>query len=134
MEPFQFMTFRIEKIPNLPVVLLTLFREYNLADDFPNSYAEAVTLLDSMDGPVFYLNDLTEAALDLEDIIRGSALLCRDKHGTYHHPNVREVLLISTSLVIHEAARGLTSRTFGHVPVRVFYTLYEALDYVRASR
>jgi hypothetical protein len=118
MEHCKFMTFQINKLPDMPVVLLTLSSEYNLATDFPNSYAEALALLDNMDEPVYYLNDFTDANFDLEDIIRGSNMTSRDSGGTYHHPNVREVLFVSPSPVIHEATKGLTSKAFGHVSAR----------------
>jgi hypothetical protein len=125
------MTFTVRMLDDAPALLLTLSSQYNLFEDFPRSYAAVTELLDSAEQPVYYILDLTDVPFDMTTIIQGAANTSRDTQGTFHHPNVRAVLLISPHEVIHFAAQGLREEVYGQVTAQTFYTLDDALAYMR---
>jgi hypothetical protein len=49
------------------------------------------------------------------------------------HPNVKETLLLIDSEMMRLAAQGFGSDAFGNVPMKVFTSMDEALDYAGAN-
>lgn len=125
------MSFTVRMLPDLPVVLLTLTREYDLSTDFPKSYAAVTRYLDGADRPLYYITDLSAASFDLEAIIQGAAKLSSTSAGTFRHPKVKEALVVSPNDTLHYAAEGLQSEIYGNARTRAFYSLDDALAYVR---
>lgn len=127
------MTFTVQKLPNVPAILLSLTHDYDLSTDFPKSHTQIRQMLDSADQPVYYITDLTEAAIDVEFLIQGAGKTSLGSQGNYHHPMVKEVLLVSPQQTIHYVAESLRQDTYGNVPARAFNSMDEALAYVRAN-
>ncbi|NLX11677.1 MAG: hypothetical protein GXY36_18685 [Chloroflexi bacterium] len=127
------MTFSLQQLADAPAILLTLSSEYDLQRDFPKSHAAVKPLLDNASGPLTYILDLTDATIDLEMLIQGANKTSREAGSTFHHPNIREVLLVSNNAALHYAAQGLQSAAFGNVKAKAFSTLDEALDYVHSQ-
>ena len=124
------MTFSIQQFADAPAILLTLSSEYDLQRDFPKSYAAVRPLLDNASGPLTYILDMTDATFDLEMLIQGANKTSRESGGTFHHPNIREVVFVATQEALHYAVKGLQTAAFGNVRAKSFATLDEALDYV----
>ncbi len=125
------MSFTIQMYPEIPAILLTLTSDYDLRTDFPKSYAKVTQLLQGATRPLYYITDLTNAKVDMDLIMQGAGKTSLESGGTFHHPMVKEVLLVSPSDVVHFAAEGLQHDVYGNVRVRTFYTVDEALDYAR---
>lgn len=127
------MTFTARMLTDAPALLLTLSSEYNLFEDFPKSYAAVCDLLNSAEQPVYYILDATEVPFDMTTIIQGAASTSRDSQGTFHHPNVKGVLIVSPHEAIHFAAQGLREDVYGQVSAQTFYTLDDALAYAHTQ-
>ena len=125
-------TFTLEQLPGEPIIVLTLDRAYNFVTDFPKSYAQVYALLECAAEPVFYITDVTNASFDLDTIILAANKTSGEKSGTFRHPKIKGVILVTTDDALHLAAQGLTSEIYGNVPARAFDTLDEALAYARA--
>lgn len=126
------MLFTVQKLNDVPVILLSLTSEYNFLTDFPKSYAAVSELLASVDKPVYYITDLSASAFDLEMIMQAAEKTSLNSGGTFHHPMVKEVLIVSPSEAIHYAAEGLQTEIYGKVQARAFYSLEDAMKYIRA--
>ncbi|MBN1201664.1 MAG: hypothetical protein JXJ20_07410 [Anaerolineae bacterium] len=126
------MTYRVEKLPDEPIVLLTLAPGYDLETDFPHSYADTMAILDSVSEPVFYVNDFSAVQFDMNVLIQGASKTAGQR-GTYHHPNVKEVIIISPNIAVQMSAQGLKSDVFGNVNIVVFATIEEGLAHARAQ-
>lgn len=128
------MSFTVKMYPEVPAILLTLQREYDLLADFPKSYARVSELLEKADRPLYYIMDLTDARVDMDLIMQGASKTSLSSGGTFHHPMVKQVLMVSPNEAIHLAAEGLQDDIYGNVQVRTFHTVDEALAYARAQR
>lgn len=127
------MNFSVERLPDLPIVVTTLLPGYSLQTDFPKSYIAASQLLNNESEPVYYMIDLANTPLDMEGIMVGANKTSRDSGGTFHHPMVKEVLLVSPSISIKIAVEGLKSELFGNVNAKAFVSRDDALAYVRSQ-
>jgi hypothetical protein len=87
--------------------------------------------LDSLDEPVYFINDTSAVDFDLATVIEGSNLVARGENPIFHHPNIRSVIYVTQSDLGALAAKGMDSNAFGNVDVKIFRTLDEALAYVR---
>jgi hypothetical protein len=127
------MSFTIQTYPEVPAILLTLLRDYDLRTDFPKSYAKVSQLLQSASRPLYYITDLTDAKIDLDMLMQGAGKTSLGSGGTFHHPMVKEVLLVSPNDVVHFAAEGLRDDVYGNVRIQIFYSVDEALAYARSQ-
>ena len=90
-------------------------------------------MLYSLEEPIYYIYDLSEAQLNLAEVVIGANRGAGSSSSTLRHPIVKEVLVITRSSLIKLAAKGLNTEVFGFVPVSVFETLDEALEYARSQ-
>jgi hypothetical protein len=127
------MSFTVQMLADAPVLLLTLSAEYDLFTDFPKSYQAVSEVLDKASEPVYYVMDVSAVSFDMNIIIQAASDTSQTSQGTFHHPNVKSVLLVSSEEVIHAAAEGLRTDVYGNVRVQTFYSLDEALGYARSN-
>jgi len=122
------------KLENEPVVIITWPSEYNLAAELPKSMPKYIHLLDAATEPIYWIVDATQAAFKADEIILGTSLLTHGEHPLYHHPNIRQVIYITTSNIMKLAAEGLKGNAFGHVDIKIFDDLDQALEYTRQKK
>jgi hypothetical protein len=122
----------VQKLPNEPIVLDKVSADYRLSVELPIGISKLFEVADGLTEPVFWIVDVSEVQdMTIEDILTGTELLIKGKKPLYRHPNIREVLYISTSRLIRMAAAGLISEVFGNLKIRVFENLESALQYAR---
>lgn len=119
-----------EKLPDEPIMLATLHAGYDMIRDLPKSSATAITLLDQLSEPVYYIVDLREITIDMDVIVNGTNGASGSDGSLYRHPMIHEVLFVSPDPIVSHVAAGLNNDAFGHVRAHAFATLDDALDYV----
>jgi hypothetical protein len=127
------MTFQHDLLPGEPIMLVTLFEDFNFATDLPHSTGATFKLLESVNEPVFLIDDLQRVDIALDDLTTAASITSRGDNPLYHHPKIREVLFVTSYETTRMAIRGLTTDTFGNVRARLFDTLGEALAYARSK-
>lgn len=104
------------------------------ADFDPEAEAEAATqkeleLLSAASQPMVAVVDMRLVPLNWDDIIYLA------NHGVpdelNHHPNLRRIILITTSEVIAKAAEGMNHEAFGFVKMDIVASPEEALTLAR---
>lgn len=126
-------TYQLQALPGEPIVIVTIFKDYSIARDMPLSDAEGRILLETLDEPVFYITDITRFTPSMDDLLLGANRGARGEDPMWHHPKIREMVFVSPSTLIHVAAKGMNTVTFGNLKVQVFRTVDEALAYCRAE-
>ena len=122
----------IEKLPNEPIVILTLSEDYDWATEAAADDHEISALFDSLDQPVYYIMDTSAFNPDLSTIIQSTNQAARGEAPIFRHPNICGVIMVTQSDLKRLAAKGMDSDAFGHLDIKVFGTLEEALAHVRA--
>lgn len=126
------MSIKIEKLPNEPIIVEHVDTEFSFKTEANESIQIALSALDQQSEPVFYIIDATDAKMSLDDIIASASLVTK-QFALFKHKNIRETLLVTQSHFTALAAKGLNSPIFGHVNLRVFKTLEEALSHAREA-
>jgi hypothetical protein len=125
--------YRVEALPDDPVILMSLAKDALITEDMANSGAEIRALLDQADGPMFVIMDMRELSINLNDIILGSNLGTRGEEPLSRHPNIGEMIFVSSNAMVKLAVKGLNTVTFGNLEARVFDSVGDALIYVRSQ-
>lgn len=127
--------FSVKKFPDEPIVLVSVYSSVRLenTDVYQENTRQILELFDSLKEPIYYIYDLTDAKLDLAQVIVGANKGAGSASGSLRHPIVKEVVIVTQSNLIKLAAKGLKSAVFGSVVVSVFDTLDEALAYARTQ-
>lgn len=125
--------FILEQRPDDDAVLLTLHADYEATRDLAESNPQVYAMLEAAEQPVYYVIDTSQTAFSLEDIIQAASVTSRGSMSTFHHPNVREVIVVTNNQTMQLGIKGLDSEVFGFVKVRVVETLDEAFAYIRAQ-
>ena len=126
----------IDKLPDEPIIVVAILEKFNFGNDMAEGNKPAFELLDSLDSPVFWIVDLRRANMRLGQLVTSSNIVTRgeeDKRALWHHPMIKETILVSTVGMIKLAAKGLSSDVFGNLSVKAFDTLDEALEYARSK-
>ena len=121
-----------EKLPNEPIVIMTVTGNVADLSKAEQDRQQLNSLLDAVSEPVFFVLDLSNIQINVADLSQGASAAYLGDNPTLKHPNIREILHVSENLALEFAAEGLDSETFGHVKVRRFASLDEALAYARA--
>lgn len=126
------MTYTIEKLPNEPILLQTFNPGFSMIKDGPASIEDATRLLDSLDEPVFFINDMSHSTPSFEEVLHGSNMTARQTQ-LFKHPMIRETIIVTSSSLMTLAVKGMNSATFGNLQMKVTRTLDEALEYTRTQ-
>jgi hypothetical protein len=128
------MNYKIEVIPDEPIILATLYAHYSLAVDDPVANNEARAIMDKSGEPMFMIMDVTDLSLSLDDLVQAANRDARGEQAIFHHPKLLELLVVTHSAMIQLAVKGITTVTFGSVHAKAFGTVDEALAYARAQK
>jgi hypothetical protein len=123
-----------KKLEDEPIVIVTLPIDYNLAAELPKLMPQYINLLNAATEPVYWVVDARNSSLTVEEIILGASLLARGEHPLYHHPNVREVIYVTSSQIMKLAADGMKGDSFGNVNIKMFDDLDQAMDYIHKNK
>lgn len=129
------MSFSTEKLEGEPIIIHTMHADYKAKEDADDGALSIITLLDAETEPayLYLIVDIQEAVFGLDDVVFAANLGARGEQPITHHHNVRETIVVTRSDLLKLAARGLDSDAFGHVAIKVFGTLDEALAYCRGQ-
>lgn len=127
------MSYTLKKLPGEPIIIQKLHSDYSLAAEGEQSIADSIALLDAQPEQVYYIVDLTDAHLSVNDVIQGANLASRQTQ-VLKHPKIRANLFITTSPLVSFAAKGMNSPAFGGIKIEVYSSTDEALAAIRAQR
>ena len=127
------MSFKVEKLPNEPVILFTIFEDYDLLSEIGTAHQMVENLLEAQTAPVFLVHEI-KAPVSLEELIVGANPESHGRKPVWQHPNVRKFIVITTNAAMLAAAEGMGSEAFGNINIMVVGTLDEALAHVRAQQ
>ncbi|MBN1310910.1 MAG: hypothetical protein JXB30_05765 [Anaerolineae bacterium] len=127
------LTYAVEKLQDEPIVIVKLLEADELQPSMPTTGADVVAVLDTVSEPVFLILDLGDIKISLDHLISSThRTVGIDKFLT--HPNVREILDVTTNPMLKLAAKGLASKAFGNIKAQIFDTVEDALAYAREQQ
>ncbi len=126
-------SYTLEKLPGEPIILGITNGTWEAEVDIPMWAEELYRILDSLDGLAFYIGDLRRGRpWTLDEAIRTASAVARGNKPVFHHPNVKEALIVTKDTLVNLGAKGLQSDIFGNVRIKVFGTIEAAFEYARS--
>jgi hypothetical protein len=123
--------YTLEKLPDEPILLSVMGEAYDVGRDAPAACQQLFDLLETMDVPVFLVVDARKLTADFGDVVAGLGTATRKGVAVLRHPNIQEIVLVTTSGLVSMGAKALGQLQYGGLRSSVFETLDEALAYAR---
>ncbi len=124
------MSFEVERSPHKPIILSRTLEDYDMESE-QMAIQEAVREhLDAATEKLFYIVDVSQTQFDFSAILTGTNVAARMDTSTWRHPNVRELLFVSSNPIVHRVSLGMNSQAFGYLQSKAFDSLDEALAYI----
>ena len=124
------MSFTITKHADAPIIVNHIHADYNIATDIVPSNQQVRALLDQVIEPHYYII-VFGYVLTFEELMDGANRVARGENSLWHHPNIKQVIMVTDNDMLKLSAEGMQSHTFGNLVVPVFATLEDALAYTR---
>jgi hypothetical protein len=113
------MSYDIKEIPGESIVLVTLSESFDPAYDAVDSIEKITSILDAQPAPVFYAIDIRSLHVNFGDMVSMMGLATKGATGFLKHPNIREVVIISSSDMLTLGAKALIRAETIWRPTRV---------------
>ncbi|MDX2077130.1 MAG: hypothetical protein SFZ02_11910 [bacterium] len=123
------MSFTLTQHTDAPIIVNHLHADYTMAE-FDPANQKAGALLDKVTEPHYYIV-IFDFTLTLEELLEGASGLARSENSLWHHPNIKQVIMVTDNDLFRLSAKGMHSDVFGNLDIAVFSTLEDALAYTR---
>jgi hypothetical protein len=127
------MSYTIEVLPGEPIIFATLSKSFSIERDLPVAIDRIFELLEGMDGKCFFIVDSGEFVPDLQGVVSSASMVARGEDPVWHHPNIWEVIVVTSANIVKMSVDGLRHAAFGHLKIQAFSTAEDALDYARGK-
>jgi hypothetical protein len=135
------MSYSSHQLSGEPILLVTLYADFDLATEAAGIEAERIALLEAAQEPLHVILDVSQVELSLDDIIKASNMLVRgaslapsseqNGYSLFSHANLRQFIVVSNNRMVHMAAKGMNHPVFGSQNVAAFTSVEEALAHCR---
>jgi hypothetical protein len=125
--------FTIEKLPDEPIVLVTISSPLDVKHDLPLLAHQLQAVFDAEDGPLWDITDARDLSLAFGDMVSGMAMMTRGELAVLRDPKLRRFAIVVSNNLIMIAAKGLGQAQYGAIPMLICETLDEAFELVRAE-
>jgi hypothetical protein len=126
------MSFTVEKLSDMPVIVASLHSDYDLLKDVNYSNAAIAEILNATSDSLSLIINF-ELKLSIDEIMRGASSVTREEGAIFLHPNVKQIYFITDDPALKLSAKGMSSEAFGGLNIMLFRTVEEALDYINSN-
>ncbi|HEX3050717.1 MAG TPA: hypothetical protein VHP83_08685 [Aggregatilineaceae bacterium] len=123
----------IKKLPNEPIIVLTPVWDLDAQPENPLLPNELLAFLNKLSEPVFQIADLSDAELNMDDLMIGATVMGRGETSPFHHPNLRQTVVVTRSAAVRATAMGMGYDVYGNLYIPVYENFEDALAYVRSQ-
>ena len=123
----------IVKRSDLPVIVITMESGSNVLQDISFNLSEVTRLVASQPERVFLIIETQRISIRVDEISAAASLVGGHRDALLHHPNIRETLVVSTSIVMKMSMGILNGPLFGGMKMSLYSSLEEALAYCQMS-
>jgi hypothetical protein len=128
------MSFKIEKLPNEPIIICTLAPNFEPANDYPSFWPQLGKMVEGMEGPIYRITHLLSTNFNFGQMTVAIGEETRSGlPGSLGDPRIRSVL-VSQAALAQLAVQSLQQEQYGQRDNPLFGTLEEALAYVREQQ
>jgi len=123
-------TYTVKKMPGEPIVMITSSENFNPTKDVGEAVQVVNRLLDQLNEPVTFIQDLSAMKVNWDDIMVGANATSRGSEAPFHHRNIGEIISVTQDPVMKQVLASMESGAF-NVRILLFDTLDQALAHAR---
>ena len=125
------MSYDVKEFKGEPIVLVTMNEDFDPAHDTADSIERLTPFFDAQTAPIFYAVDIRSIRFDFGDVVSMMGMATKGNATFLRHPNIRELVIITSSEMITLGAKALGQSQYGGLNVSVFGSPEEAFGYMR---
>lgn len=128
------MPYKIEKLPNEPVLVFTLWGAFDILNDQESISQRVVELISGIEGSYYIIDDYSGLAnVNFGDMVAVMAEQTKSNlPGSVMDPRAKHVLVGSNDM-IEFAAKSFDQDQYGAANLTIFGSLDEALAHIRSQ-
>ena len=127
------MSYTLELRKDISSIVATMPHNFDMATEYESFSRERYELFERANQQLYYIISI-EQTLTLDDIIKSANALTHGQYGIGQHPNFRKMLVVTGDQILTLAARGMSSDSFGNMPVEVFAHFDEAIAFAQSKK
>ncbi|MBI1276728.1 MAG: hypothetical protein GC179_01235 [Anaerolineaceae bacterium] len=126
------MPVNVEKLPNLPVIVLT-YEGHMDVETVKSAFTQSVVIAVTIDGIVYRISDVRKGEGSFADVVNIIKSIRESALGSSADPKIKGVFVGGHQLA-RMYADFLKQEQFGSTAIPFFQTLEEALEYIELDR
>jgi hypothetical protein len=125
------MGYDVTLLPNEPILLAKFDEDFSVARDGEEMMGEMKRILDASSTPLYMLDDFLKLKMSFPDLVAALAMSTRGSTAVMRHPNVRKLVIVSTSELLRLGGNALKQAQYGGFQADIYPSLDEALTGIR---
>lgn len=102
------MSYTLRKLPDEPIIVFTAAPNYDVREEIEFVVRDGIELYDASPEPVFLIVDFSDLpTMHLTDLMIGTERSARGADLPFHHPKVRQVVIVTRNPMIGAAAEAM---------------------------
>jgi hypothetical protein len=126
------MSYTVEHLSGEPILLITGMPDFEVAEG-SQMVKEMRSTLDAAHEKLYVVLDMSRITISLDDMMQSADMVTYTARGLGVHPKILESVVVTTSVFVRLAVKGLTSSVFGQMQTRQVESLEEALAHCRTQ-
>jgi hypothetical protein len=122
------MSVKVEKLPNLPVIVLT-YQGHMDVETVKSAFTQSAAIAASLPGTVYRISDVRQGEGNFADVVNVIKSIRESAAGSSADPKIKGVFVGGHQLA-RMYADFLKQEQFGSTTIPFFQTLEEALEYI----
>jgi hypothetical protein len=122
--------YSVTLVPNMPVLHIKINDDYSVGDDMVPSFTAAKELLDTLDEPVYYLNEIGDIGVSFSDLVQLMGNATKGQLDILKHPMIKEIIVVSQHTLLQLGGRALAQKQYGRLTANIFGSVEEAWKYI----
>ena len=128
------MSFTVEKHPDLPAVIITMYEDFDFAAELDAFGQKVQALLDTLDEPVYSISDSTRMRNTFGEMVSSLAAVTRGNFvSLLKHPMVVGMMVVDNRDLTRLAVNALGQAQYGGFNLSVYASVGEALAEVQSA-
>lgn len=123
--------YTIKLFPDEPILVIETLEGYSARTHLGEIIAQAREILDAAPEPLALIHLIDAVPATIDDAIVTANIGARGDDPIWKHPNIRDIIWVTTNRLARLGIKGLESEIFGNLSHITFDTMEEALAYVR---
>jgi len=128
------MSYTITHKPELNTLIATFTQPFAVARDATAITKVLQQWLADTDGEVFYIADMRQVTISLQELTQGLTIAFRDPQSPYANPRLK-TYTIGSDILIRMGGKAAAQRDqYGQVNMEIYASLEEALEKIQVRR